>query len=108
MNYLVSRACGASSALDSDRQDDFYSLKKAVRSFYETYSTNISANEAWHDRHAAAGYQLNKTLRSPGRPRFVIGGRQIDALQQRHFKWRAIAKNFEPLSLILTYFEAAA
>ena len=75
-----------------DRQDDFYSLKKAVRSFYEAYSINISANESWDDRQAAVGYQLNKTFPSHERPRFVISGRQMDALQQRHFRWRAIAR----------------
>ena len=40
---------------------------------------------------AAVGYQLN-TLRSHRRPRFVISGRQIDALQLRHYSWRAIAR----------------
>ena len=63
----------------------------AVRSFYEAYSFNISANDSWADRQATVGYQL-ETLRSRGRPRFVITGRQIDALQQRHYSWTAMAR----------------
>ena len=61
----------------------------AVRSFYEAYSINISTNELWDDRQAV---KLNKTLRSHARPRFVISGRQIDALQQRQYSWTAIAR----------------
>ena len=85
VNHLVSRACDASSALNADRQDDFCSLMTAVQSFYEAYSINTSANESLDDRQATVGYLQLETLRSHGRPRFVITGRQIDSLQQRHY-----------------------
>ena len=58
--------------IDADRQDDFYSLMIAVRSFYEAYSRETSANDPWDDCQVTFGYQL-ETLRSHGRPRFVLG-----------------------------------
>ena len=75
--------CGTLSVIDAARQDDFYSLMLAVRSFYEAYSREISVNESWDDCQAIFGYQL-ETLHSHGRPRFVLTGRQMEALQQRH------------------------
>ena len=89
--------------IDADRQDDFYSLMKAVRSFYEAYSREIPANETWDDCQATFGYQL-ETLRSHGRPRFVLTGRQMEALQQRHYSWREIAQEFK--SVVSYYFKA--
>ena len=46
MSHLVSRACGTLTVIDVDREDDFYSLMIAVRSFYEAYSRKISANKS--------------------------------------------------------------
>lgn len=79
------------SVIDAARQDDFHSLMIAVRSFYETYSREISVNESWDDCQATFGYQL-ETLRSHRRPRFVLTGRQMEALQQRHYSWRTVAR----------------
>ena len=71
MNHLVSRACNSSSVIDADRQDDLYSPMTAVRSFYDAYSSNISVDDSWQDRHAAVCYQL-ETMRSHGSSRFVM------------------------------------
>ena len=79
------------SVIDAARQDDFHSLMIAVRSFYETYSREISVNESWDDCQATFGYQL-ETLRSHRIPRFVLTGRQMEALQQRHYSWRTVAR----------------
>ena len=91
VNHLVSRGCNSSSAIDADRQDDFYSLMTAVRSFYDAYSSKITVDDSWEDRLSAVCYQL-ETIRSRGRPRFVITGRQLDALQERHYSWRSMAR----------------
>ena len=66
MNHLVSRACGILTVIDADRQDDFYSLMIAVRSFCEAYLGEISANESWDDCQATFGYQ-QETQRSRAR-----------------------------------------
>ena len=91
VNHLVSRACNSSSAIDADRQDDFYSLMTAVRSFYDAYSSKITVDDSWEDRLSAVCYQP-ETIRSRGRPRFVITGRQLDALQERQYSWRSMAR----------------
>ena len=67
LNHLVSRACNSWSTINADRQDDFYSLMTAVRSFYDAYSNKISVDDSWEDRQAAVCYQL-ETMRSHGRP----------------------------------------
>ena len=90
MSHLVSRACGTLTVIDADTQDDFCFLVIAVQSFYEAYSREISANESWDDCQATFGYQL-ETLRSHGRPRFVLTGCQMEAFQQRQYSWRAMA-----------------
>ena len=76
-----------SSAIDADRQGDLYSLMAAVRSFYDAYSSKIAVDDSWEDGLAVVCYQL-ETIRSiRGRPRFVITGRQLDALQERHYSF---------------------
>ena len=91
VNQLVCRACNSSSAIDADRQDDFYSLMTAVRSFYDAYPSKITVDDSWEDRLSAVCYQP-ETIRSRGRPRFVITGRQLDALQERQYSWRSMAR----------------
>ena len=82
------------SVIDAGRQDDFYSLMIAVQSFYEAYSREVSVNESWDDCQASFGYQL-ETLRSQRRPRFLLTGRQMEALQPRHYSWRVLAITFD-------------
>ena len=48
-------------------------------------------NESWDNCQATFGYQL-QTPCSHGRPTFVLTGRQMEALQQRHYRWRAMAR----------------
>ena len=72
----------------------FYSLMLAVWSFYEACSREISVNKSWDDCQAPFGYQL-ETLRSQGKPRFVLTGYQMEALQQRNVG-RFACKSFLP------------
>ena len=90
-NLMCHLASGILSVIDAARQDDFYSPIIEVPSFYEVYLRKISVNGSWNDCQVTFGYQL-ETLPTHGRPRFVHTGCQIEALQQRHYSWSAMAR----------------
>ena len=102
MCHLARRSCGTLSVFDVARQDDFYPPIIEVRSFYVAYPREISLNESWNNCQATFGYQL-ETLPSRGRPRFDPTGCQMEALQQRHYSWSAMAKTLRVSYLLFLF-----
>ena len=90
-NLMCHLASSILSVIDAAKQDDLYSPIIEVPSFYEAYLRKISVIGSWNDCQVTFGYLL-ETLPTHGRPRFVFTGCQIEALQQRHYSWSAMAR----------------
>ena len=92
-NLMCHLASSILSVIDAAKQDDFYSPIIEAPSFYEAYFKlrKISVNGSWNDCQVTFGYQL-ETLPTHGRSGSVLTGCQIEALQQRHYSWSAMAR----------------